>query len=29
MKIISTEKLPIKMWLEEVEDGAIESFGSY
>jgi tRNA-splicing ligase RtcB len=24
MKIISTEKLPIKMWLNEVEDGALE-----
>lgn len=24
MKVISTEKLPIKMWLNEVEDGALE-----
>lgn len=24
MKIITTEKLPIKMWLEEIEDGAME-----
>lgn len=24
MKVISTEKLPIKMWLEEIEDGALE-----
>lgn len=24
MKVISTEKLPIKMWLEEIEDGAME-----
>ena len=23
MKVISTEKLPIKMWLEEIEDGAM------
>lgn len=23
MKVITTEKLPIKMWLEEIEDGAI------
>jgi len=23
-KVISTEKLPIKMWLEEIEDGALE-----
>lgn len=24
MKIISTEKLPIKMWLDDIEDGALE-----
>ena len=24
MKVIATEKLPIKMWLDEVEDGALE-----
>jgi len=24
MKVISTEKLPIKMWLEDIEDGALE-----
>lgn len=24
MKVISTETLPIKMWLEEIEDGAME-----
>ncbi len=24
MKIISTEKLPIKLWLEDIEDGAME-----
>lgn len=24
MKIITTEKIPIKMWLEEIEDGALE-----
>jgi len=24
MKYISTEKLPVKMWLEEIEDGAVE-----
>lgn len=23
MKTITTEKLPIKMWLEEIEDGAM------
>lgn len=24
MKIISTEKIPVKMWLNEIEDGAVE-----
>ena len=24
MKVIATEKLPIKMWLEDIEDGALE-----
>lgn len=24
MKVISTEKLPIKLWLEDIEDGALE-----
>jgi tRNA-splicing ligase RtcB len=24
MKYVSTEKLPIKMWLEDIEDGALE-----
>jgi len=24
MKVINTEKIPIKMWLEEIEDGAVE-----
>jgi len=24
MKIINTEKIPIKMWLNEIEDGALE-----
>ena len=24
MKVVSTEKLPIKMWLEDIEDGALE-----
>jgi tRNA-splicing ligase RtcB len=24
MKVISTERLPIKMWLEDIEDGAVE-----
>jgi len=24
MKVISSEKLPIKMWLDEIEDGAVE-----
>lgn len=24
MKIINTEKIPVKMWLEEIEDGAVE-----
>lgn len=23
MKIISTEKLPIKLWLDDIEDGAM------
>src|SRR3990167_10408781 len=24
MKVISSEKLPIKLWLEDIEDGALE-----
>jgi len=24
MKVISTEKLPIKLWLNDIEDGALE-----
>jgi len=28
MKIITTEKLPIKMWLEEIEDGAVKQLNN-
>lgn len=24
MKVISTEKVPIKMWLDDIENGALE-----
>lgn len=24
MKVINTEKLPIKLWLKDIEDGALE-----
>ena len=24
MKVISTEKIPIKLWLDNIEDGALE-----
>jgi RNA-splicing ligase RtcB len=24
MRVIDTEKLPIKMWLEDIEDGAVQ-----